>query len=457
MPSVQLRYTTDNPQPWTNTFESGRYRHPRRDLASWIGPRAWGLYCCLLLTRDRNGLVRYKSETLADKLSVEWGKPKSVSTRTVKRYLQRLAEVGLVVPTHRKTSGGCRIRRVYGRVVRDLDMLQVPPKTHALFGKDEELRPLRTPKTSAKDVPSVASIASTKNESYPRVPCVSLSVSLRRKMRKPEIEVGGMTSKPTKGVRESRVGVVGDAGDSLLQEEEAAGTRPASLSLLGGAARRRVSRDLRKPEHFPRHPMESMDAYLPPAHPKVRPHDSPGERARILVNAYRAALHFHTRKTSGVYARGIPPKTMKLLAIASAKFVKHNLSPHLWCAAMMAWMRDDAKDKGSTWKPPTLPQIFAPQLIDRFRGMVRARRSEWTGRATITPTAQSLVDRWEECRLQIRLAECKPDATQEDLDAVVDRFFPRGLYAAEIEKVRREHRAMFSRDNVGIQQGRWVW
>ena len=400
-----------------------------------------------MLTRDRQGLVRYRVSTLAVKVSEDWGRASPVCGRTIKRYLRRLEEVGLVENTGRRTSGGCRLRRIYGRQAPNADVLEVPEATARMYGDGYE--PVLFRDSREETNPCAKSL---------RVPPVSRCVSRCEVPALAEYGVGEGAVMSSSGGRGERVGVEGD-GDRAFPKEEKAPAKVAGAgpSFSGGAKNARTAPGVTTPESFPPYPTETVGHYSHPAMPKIAQSDTNGDRLRKMVNGYRAAMEKHTGKPCFAYTRGLPTQVSIQLLRAAKLLEKHRLSPTLWCVGIMAWQRADSKEKQKAWKPPDIRSLYAPAMIEKLRGMVRANRHDWRGAYWSPPRVPVLCERWNECRRQIRLAACKPGAVQEDLERVVSEFFPRGYWENEVELARREMQAKFTQQAMKMRQGRWVW
>lgn len=423
----------------------------RRDIADLIGPTAWSVYRNLLMIRDRWGLVRLKITTFVRKLGEWWAKlkkPRSApSARMVRHYLKRLAEVGLVEATGKRTSGGCAVRRVHGRKHVNPDCLLVPERTAECLARQEVVpyAKQRVSRVSGNHCLPVASHVSSreprKDGDFRHAPTVEL---------------------PSVGVRDERVGSAGDAGTTSFKERGDSGepSRDVPISKRPWTPKpNKTPTPKPNPElriTMPTYPSEITGWYEPPPKPKIHKSDSNLCRVVKMLCAYRWAVHQHTGKPCAKFSRGCTRAQAIVLQRAAQVCLDHDLSPYVWAMYWLRYLEDTAREEGKAFKLPELVQLFAPSLIDRMRAPCRAAVSPHEGFTSWTPPLlEKLCEDWLYVQSNVRRwINGGEVTTQDQVDAYILQQFPTTQYQEQTDSIRREMQYRYSQDLAMMRKGR---
>lgn len=211
------------------------------------------------------------------------------------------------------------------------------------------------------------------------------------------------------------------------------------------------------PATFPPYPTSVTGFYKYPKMPRIEKFDRPTDRLRKLIAGYQAAMEYHTQEQCSLYARGAPRPLTKTLLTSASVLLRHDLSPYLWCVVVLASDRVIADEKGKTWRPARLKELYAPGRIDKLHAMVRTQKEQWCTGSWTPPGIAELCSLWDTCRIALRHATTETEATQEELADIVSQYFPPGLFDARCEEIRQAMLRKRQADVAAMRQGRWVW
>ncbi len=440
------------PRPWVRTRAAGSEPVSRRELAQWLGSKTWTLYECLFRARDQSGLVRYRRSTLCKKFAA-WrtksGRPcKPPSPRMMTYYLQRLEDVGLVVPTGRRTSGGCTYRRVFGVPMGDPEKRKVSSITEKLL--------------HAGPLPPLSSRvhAGSLDQRTPDCSRVARQIAPRRGAQLGnDVPLAG-AKVPNPPTRAGAVVAEEVAGVAFSPSEKKADVVPTPASPLflkmnsGGRSRPKTQAVL--PNHFPPHPSEFIGHYEQIRHPRVGATMGDELRVKLLLNAYRAAVEYHTRAPCQKFSRGI--KNGGFLLESANLLLKAQLAPTIFAAYYIAVCRAETRERGEAFagRVPDIRRVFAPQTVRAFVDSAREAALTWRGPVCDPPSKVWLCELWSACRHEAKLA-IRSGRPQEDVDAVVARYFPCGRYQTAVDAAFNEMKVAQIKQIGGLRRGRWVW
>lgn len=315
-------------------------RIDRAKAAAIIGKGAWSLYRNLVLTRDREGLVRYRIATLVEKLAEWWSKlktpplAKAPSKRTVQRWMHRLQLLGLVRVVGR-TSGGCQLREVVGKLTGTRGLVISEASAAALHRVEE---------------------ARLSGQLSPRVsPRLSPPAETPHAMMASDGVVGGQIRGTS-----TAVGVEGSGGSSFPQEGKGEALRTSRGSSPPPAGDDPITRG----PAFP----AGVDKLLAisPLTPKIQTHDTRGQKITKMICAYRAAVHEYTGKPCSLHTRGVNVRKSVWLVKMADLLHKLGLSPWAFASRMVAIKRAMDREEGNDFKFPAIEWVFSEKLIRKY-------------------------------------------------------------------------------------------
>ena len=443
-----------------------------RELSAALGPVAQVIYGGFMRSRSASGIVRYRVDTLTDKVpkwasARKWGdtdiKP---SKRTVQRALARLKSVGLL-PTVGRSSRGCAVRRVVGNhsptrrrhiivprstaaklqllpnepidVYEDedmdtefLDTSDNPPRNYEL---GEVLPPPERERVEVDESDWVARLTA------PRAELTNNAPALFQPGRLVPVDCVYYDDVPSLRIPRASVNLGGHR-DVVTEYEH---------PVLG-----KYCRQPRTELVWPDLPDVDSSAYTykGPGYPELDLSQGVPFTIRQMVAAYRAVLHYRTGEKSDAYEDGLRPGEVRCVLAASRKLARHGLKPHVWA---LHWTRVLMRGKDA-WlpkqeRPPKITDLFRPAAIDkqhmaasRHRIIVTAYQDRSGGQAM--KLLASLKDVIRELRHYTA-------TTQEHLTNLANKRLVE--YDALMRRMSVAYRSRYSRDQFRIDEGEWVW
>lgn len=185
-------------------------------------------------------------------------------------------------------------------------------------------------------------------------------------------------------------------------------------------------------------PRPKIAAPVVPAPALLDPSADPLANARILAKLYTTALQKHFGKRIWTFKHGVErSRYCKLLEANVAILIEKDIPPGQW----VRWRLAQCTRRELNWrgKYPPVPMIFSQKAITKDRWKFRAFGEEVpAARSAPGPALTKLIRRWS--AMERTLLREVPRVGSAGIPAIVDRFFPNGLYdrmaeAAELESV----------------------
>ena len=202
-------------------------------------------------------------------------------------------------------------------------------------------------------------------------------------------------------------------------------------------------------------PMPSLRPAHFPLPPRLDPAITDGDIARTLVQVY-AGMVFARWKTR-YFSRKAPhelPGYAGLVAAGRA-LIEHDIAPAAWAQFASDMWATHARPgpRGGRPKPPPLRAVFCAKTITEKRGWFRSECSTYEcSLPSYTPARKDLVERWSAMSLRLSTA---PDLAA--VNALVERYFPDGLYSVLAASAAEEVRVEQERIDRAAAQGVWLW
>lgn len=432
--------------PWRLRPGSGRTKLNISFLRRKLGEPAWKVWLCLVKKRDRltsheaveRGEVWYGSKHISEELHFP---PKKT-----RKALARLSNLGLVRPvaneegrdpgwTHRRGSL-VYARTIYGSLFGDVQAL-VPRESARKLHKAGRGgaragagRPRKETAVGNSKVGTPISKGGTSRKEKQEL----LALAEQEPLKRPAGEEAGRTSFSSSS---------GSTGSFLGTTGQRPEIPPEALRQMP--------------------PQPSLGLIDPPIVPQ--PPDLPDDDEQdyaILGTAFQAAARYLTGKAQSPFARkGMTPAELeRTLGACAAKLREHHLPPIVWAVWSIRTyntfaVQKNAKRKRTRVRLPPMKWVFNPKRVEERHGWCRSEMGcELGGGLCIPPSALELQRRWNAMRSEVyRLAV--PSAA--NVGAVVQTWFPDGLYDALVGKAIEEAKAKREALGKGLARGDWIW
>lgn len=462
----------------------------------------------MLHARDGKNCVKYRISTLIRRfLTKRWGRylPDDIGPpgeRTLRRWMRRLVDAGLVAKTGRRTRNGMVVRQVRGEQGKSMSTVAIPAESAAILDDLSDYAPYHRRERAGVRVPCPREMwmrmTSKIRDQFPlpagfgeghfggqpaRNPSVAGCVAGRVAGRTsrtsvvntrhhqpqppnspsgkgPVAYVAVVELKPQatltadaaisdsdfcpgkqdtpEATRSGESILVGDQGDIITRAHDAAER--------GG---------LMRPESLPDDPHDDVPPYRGPRRPRVTDRTPEKARIELFLRAYSAAVHFHTGEVIGV--RGlISGKLRSTLLAAARRFENYTQTPHMYAVALMAWMREKSPNK-----VPPIHVVFARGMIGKMVPMIEdilatPAADAWRSAPCEPDSVRAVWEWWEREEVEVLDVVMSGEGTQAAVDAMaVERFgqpYQDALRAAHFDLV-----ALRSADIYAYDQGEWVW
>ena len=471
-----------------------------RELSAALGTVAQVVYGGLLRSRSSAGTIRYRVDSLHDKVpgwakSRKWGETVvNPSKRTVQRAVAKLKKLGLLVTVGRSPCGSS-IRRVYGDKTTGRNRRIIVP---AVVAENLGVDPLSISYQDAEAAPARAP-GSTKNietrpePQLPNIPCQETTVDdleLDRRDLPPQDHERGIVSAPPQlervplGDVNDWVGRMTEPRAKLTDNAPAVFTPsrfvPAdcayyddipSLRIPRGSVNRSPEREvITEYEHrvygtysrvartdleWPEIPDvdSSVYSYHIPTYPELTL-GKPRDIARQMVAAYRAVMEYRTGEPCTAYEDGLTRGELKCVLVAARKLAKHKVKPHAWA---MHWTRVMMRGKDA-WLPhvedaPKITQVFTPGAIDKQWST--AAKHRYVEDAYMDVHGSKAMKLLAGLKKVVKELTHYSRVTQDDLDRLVVKRLV--AYDGLMQRMRAIYVQRTFRDERRIAAGKWVW
>ena len=256
-------------------------------------------------------------------------------------------------------------------------------------------------------------------------------------------ETKGAPARDAHGRSDSSEAAMGDTHDKLA-------------TTLGRFAAPRIHPRLL--QGVPRYPgFDIVAPAITPEPPLLRADDTDKRRETFLAATWASAYEARFgRKDWTFRGRGKRSKIVKhrpVLLAAAAMFVEHEIAPAAW----LGFSFDVWGAKQHDLKPPPIAWAYNADRIEKRRGWFRSEgASQYKGGlAMTTPGLRSLRKRY--ASMQSRLLSLRGDPpTDAQVLAVVEKYFPSGLYDVLVDKARDEALEQQERLRHRAAAGDWL-
>ena len=180
------------------------------------------------------------------------------------------------------------------------------------------------------------------------------------------------------------------------------------------------------------------------------------ERVKLLLNAYRAAVEYHTDAPCLMFARSI--KETGFLVESAEHLRQAKVAPSIFAAYYIGFCRAEMKERGEAvaGRVPDISRVFAPRTVLGFVDSAREVAVTWRGPVCDPPAKLALCERWDACRREANVA-IRRGLAQGEVDAVVNKYFPVGCYQTGVDTAFNEMQVARIEQIAGLRLGRWVW
>lgn len=192
-----------------------------------------------------------------------------------------------------------------------------------------------------------------------------------------------------------------------------------------------------------------------PNRPRITEKTPAPDRVQILLQAYNAAVHFHTGTLNPVPSR-ITAKLRSMLTRTANRFSRWPMAPHTFAVAAMSWLLEK-----SPGKIPPIHQLFNPGFARKLSHMVAEllqspAADAWRGAPFQTHSMRLVGEFWSEAYDILRRKIDQPGVTQRAVDEACSTLFG-SVYSKLLREATREYRTRIKSDHVAMDRGEWVW